>query len=178
MREVSCTYELDDAFRIVRVDDGWSRFAIENGAPELLPPAPIGRSVFSYIADRTTAMLYERLFQRVLATDTPARIPIRCDAPALRRFLEIEVAPLPSPGLCLTTTIVRTEPRAPVPLLLDSAAADALRMCTFCKRVETDAVWAEVETFVSHRRIFEDPAPAAVTHAVCDDCTRLMDPHL
>ena len=63
----TCAYELGVDLRIIHVDARWSEFAKANHAPELVPPpGPQGQSALSCVADSTSALLYEQLFQRVL----------------------------------------------------------------------------------------------------------------
>ena len=82
------------------VDLTWCEFAADNGAPDLVPPpGPVGQSVFAYIQDATTAELYRRLFESVRRTGRSAVLPFRCDSPALRRFLEMEIRPSGLSGL-------------------------------------------------------------------------------
>jgi hypothetical protein len=84
-RPARCSYELDQRLIISSLGPGWDEFAIENGAPELLSPAPIGRPLLLFVSDPITAHLYELLFERAARSRTAIAFPIRCDAPALRR---------------------------------------------------------------------------------------------
>jgi hypothetical protein len=114
----SCSYELDDDLRIIAVDAAWSEFAIANGAPELVPPTGLlGQPVLSYVADLTTTLLYEQLFSKVQRTGDSIAVPFRCDAPSLRRFLELQIERLFPSGLLLHSTVLRVEERSEVPLL-------------------------------------------------------------
>ena len=170
----SCRYELDDHLRIVAVDDEWSAFARANDAPELLPPHPIGREVLSYIADRTTAALYEALFATVRRTRVPISIALRCDSPTTRRFLDLCVEVGPRAGLRLRSRLLRSETRPAVPLLDSRRPRDGrlLRSCSFCKRVEAHERWCEVEEAVEILRLFDSYSLPALTHGVCPDCYR------
>jgi len=169
----TCAYELGVDLRITSVDTGWSEFATANGAPELVPPlGPLGQSALSCVEDSTSALLYERLFQRVLQTQKTIAFPIRCDAPERRRYLNLIIEPRPSAGLRVKTTLSRTEGRPAVALLdRDRArAGDPLRMCGWCKSVDVAGRWCEVEDAVAAMRLFEHDLLPPVTHGMCPRC--------
>ena len=168
----ACRYELDAELRIQAVDDAWSEFAAANESPELVTPGPLGRHLFDYIQDATTVHLYRALFQRVRTTGKPIELPFRCDSAGLRRFLEMEICPGGSSGLVLQTRVLRLEPRAPS-ALLDRAcprSGDMVRMCSWCKAVETRSGWCEVEQAVVALRLFEHELLPTVTHGICPPC--------
>ncbi len=166
-----CSYDLDFGLHLVAVDAAWSDFAVANGAEALRPPAIIGTSVLSAISDATTAMLYRRLFDRVRECLEPVKFPFRCDSPALRRFLELEIAPRPG-GFRVHSTLVRAEPRA-AQELLDAARRDdgrLLHMCSWCKKVDVSGAWREVEDAVRELQLFQDRVLPKVSHTMCESC--------
>jgi len=168
----SCEYELDPLDRLAAVDDAWIAFARDNGAPSLVPPGPMGRSVFDYISDPTTAEFYHAIFARVRKTGLPATLPFRCDAPALRRFLSLHIAPRQDGSLRLQSTVTRVEPRAPAAWADHSGhSADEplLRMCSWCKSINVGSEWLEIEEAVTRLGLFEGPA-RMVTHGICPAC--------
>jgi hypothetical protein len=169
----TCAYELDADLRIIYVDARWSEFAIANHAPELVPPpGPLGQSALSCVADSTSALLYERLFQRVLQTRMTIALPIRCDAPGRRRYLNLIIEPRTPAGLRIETTLTRTEER-PAMAFLDRdtpRGSDLLRMCGWCKSVDVAGRWCEVEDAVAEMRLFERDLLPRVTHGICLRC--------
>jgi len=174
----ACTYELDAEFRIRAVDAAWSEFALANGAPELVvPPGPLGHSVFGYLHDATTAHLYRRLFEGVGRTGRSVVFPFRCDSPGLRRFLEMEIGPQEPSGLHLQTRVVRLEARSPVALLerAPRRSAQLLRMCSWCKAVEVAGRWRDLEDAVVALRLFESEALPGLTHGICARCQERME---
>ena len=169
----TCAYELDVDLRIIGVDSRWSEFAVANDAPELVPPPkPLGQSALSCVADSTSAVLFERLFQRVLQTNRAVALPIRCDAPARRRFLNLIIEPRHPAGLRIETTLTRAEERPAVALLdrRHPRGGDLLRMCGWCKLVDVEGHWCEVEDAVRAMRLFEQDLLPAVTHGICPRC--------
>jgi hypothetical protein len=169
----TCAYELDADFRISWVDAGWSEFAIANNAPELVPsPGPLAQSALSCVADSTSALLYERLFHRVLETRMTIALPFRCDAPARRRYLNMIIEPRTPSGLRIETTLTRIEER-PAITLLDRETPrgnELLRMCGWCKSVDVSGRWCEVEDAIAELRLFERDFLPRVTHGICLRC--------
>ena len=173
----SCVYELDGDLRISSVDTGWVEFAVANHAPELVPPpGPLGQSALSCIADSTSAFLYGRLFQRVSQTGRAITFPFRCDSPTLRRFLECRIEPRHPSGLRVVTTLMRTETREPVALLerRPQHGAGHLRMCGWCKAVDIEGRWCEVEEALVVTRLFEQDLLPDITHGICVSCSERM----
>jgi hypothetical protein len=169
-----CAYEVDDQLRLVSVDERWSSFALANDAPELLPPQPFGKPLLGFIGDDVTRALYGRLFERVSGTGSPIVVSIRCDAPTLRRLLSLEISPRPAGGLRIETSLLRAKAREPVPLLdrrANHTGADKLlRMCSWCKMIDVDDRWREVEEAANALRLLEKEALPAITHTICDPC--------
>jgi hypothetical protein len=169
----TCVYELDADLRIISVDARWSEFANSNDAPELaLPPGPLGQSALSCVADSTSALLYERLFHRVLETNMTIALPFRCDSPTRRRYMNMIIEPRSPAGLRIETTLTRIEER-PVMALLDRdrpRGSDLLRMCGWCKSVDVAGRWCEVEDAVAEMRLFERDRLPRVTHGMCPRC--------
>ena len=69
------TYQLDAALAITALDEAWSQFATENGAPDLVAPKPLRKSILSFIADPTTRQIYQDVFAtaRSRGAMSPAR---------------------------------------------------------------------------------------------------------
>lgn len=173
----ACAYRLDDELRISAVDTAWSTFAQANEAPELVPPRPLGQPIFSYIQDATTVHLYRELYDRVRRSRRAVEFPFRCDAPALRRFLEMEINPDEASGLRVETRVVRIEAREPVALLERSVerGGELLRMCGWCKLVDVEGEWREVEAAVAALGLFDREAMPTITHGICPSCSRRME---
>ncbi len=168
-----CAYELDANFRILRVDQRWAVVARSNGAPQLIPPpGPIGQSAVSCATDMTSALIYERLFTRVLETGRAIAIAFRCDAPALRLYMNLSIEPRSGEGLRVETTLTRAEERPPMALLDPEAprGSDLLLMCGWCKSVEVAGRWVEVEEAVAALGLFERLYLPRVTHGMCPPC--------
>ena len=168
----TCCYELDDQLRLTAVDEGWTRFAIENGAPDLAPPAPLGKRVLDAISDPTTRLLYNELYQLAARTGKPITVPIRCDSPQLRRQLDLIITPIAS-GFRVESVLRWATPNVGGELLDPSVPRDSdelLRLCSWCKRMQVDQEWHELDEAARRLRLFEHPELPLLTHGMCERC--------
>jgi hypothetical protein len=168
-----CSYELDDQLRLTAVDDGWIRFAMENGAPELVPPAPIGKSVLDAVSDRTTRLLYNEAFALAARSGRPIVLPIRCDSPQVRRQLELTITPTPGKGFHVDSLLRSATPNPGGELLDPSAPRDPgtlMRLCSWCKRMEADGEWYEIDEAARRLTLFERRELPLLTHGMCKAC--------
>ena len=86
---------LDADDKIVRVNDAWLAFAAENTAPQLTASVVLDQSIWRFIQGQETSYLYQQIFRRVRAGQSPVTFPFRCDSPDCRRFMEMELSLLP-----------------------------------------------------------------------------------
>src|SRR3954466_8891125 len=64
---------LDSALTITYCNAAWDQFAVQNQAPELCRPGPIGKCVLDYISGPARDF-YARVYERVLVTSKPLKI--------------------------------------------------------------------------------------------------------
>ena len=165
-------YRVDADNRITDVDSAWLAFAQQNAPSRLDRRATIGRPLPDFISDAETRHLYHMIFARVRATKRSLVLPFRCDSPTLRRFMELEVAPLAGDALALTGRLLWEEARPHV-ALLDVAVPrgeDALTICSWCKQVYVAGEWIDVEEAVSRLRLFYRASLPHLTHGICERC--------
>lgn len=169
-------YRIDAHDALISANAEWDRFAAENGTPVLAFDKIVSRPLWRYISDQTTRHLYETVLFRIRSGRT-VRFPFRCDAPALRRFLEMEATPMERGGVEFRVRTLKTEPRPFMPLLDPSAPRDdsAVRMCAWCKKVAVGQAYFEVEEAVERLRLFDRPALPLITHGICPECDALMN---
>ena len=177
--EVSCRYATDAAGCLVSVDAAWCEFARANGAPEYAVPERVyGVPLLSFISDATTKHVYNVLMQRVIEERQPARVPFRCDAPALRRWMELTMTARDGGGIDFVSRQLRVEPRRPA-LAFDRPphpAAPMLLMCSWCKNVELSrGLWDTVEQAVHRLGLFDQQAVPDITHGICPSCQTLFE---
>ncbi len=171
-------YTLGAADQLTTVNGAWLDFAADNHGAGLRPGAIIGRSIWDFIADGSTIAIYRRVFQRVRSGAGAAAFTFRCDAPAVRRLLQMHISRAASGELVLATDLVVATPRASVALLEPGRATlgTLVRMCAWCQRMPgADGQWLEVEAALAAMDVFGGDTLPRISHGMCDDCSRVMN---
>ena len=166
-------YRLDREDVIQWVDRGWDAFAAQNGAPALVAASVVGRPLFDFLTGSETRHIYTMLLRGVRDSGRPVSIPFRCDGPTLRRSMELTIAPDTGGALLLSARLLdRTEqPEMALLAAQPARAADSfVLMCSWCKRVEVEGAWSDVEAAVQRLRLFELASPPQITHGMCPAC--------
>ncbi|MCB1693869.1 MAG: hypothetical protein KDI19_13965 [Pseudomonadales bacterium] len=165
-------YAIDRFDILTDVDDEWERFAAENGAPDLTRDSVVGRSIFSFIAGSETRQIYRELFVRARHNPAPIVIPFRCDAPAIRRDMTLEVIGNSIGDIELTGRLLSAEAREAVAALGDVARSDEIvRMCSWCKRVDIEGNWVDLEVATRELSLFASYPLPRFSHGICTRCT-------
>jgi hypothetical protein len=169
-RDESIVYRIDANARIVEVNDAWTRFANNNGAPELAPDAVFGRTLWDFIADPTTRALYEALVARA-RQGNPQTVLYRCDVPAAKRVMRMTIA---LDGTHVTfESVVAEESELSVFALWDrrvSRSSEAIDACSWCKRIEIGGHWIEVDAAIDALGLLVQQRVPRVVHVTCPAC--------
>jgi hypothetical protein len=164
-----CVTQRDE---IAWVSDSWLAFAVANEAPELTPERISNRSLWDFVADPTTAHLYEQILARVRRNEL-VRFNFRCDSPSLRRLMEMKIRLRPDRLVEFATRVLRVEERSPVMLLSRSSPRSERRLgaCGWCSRIKLDEErWVGAETVVRELRLFEQERLPQLAHGICVTC--------
>lgn len=132
--------------------------------------------LLSCISDPTTRQIYATLMERVRRDGVEVRVPFRCDAPAMRRWLELWMSPGADGGVVFASRTLREEPRRAVvpPPAVDGGRF--IRMCSWCKQVEVDpGEWVELEAAVSRLALFAAVDVPLITHGICPPCVKTFE---
>ncbi|HSL83509.1 MAG TPA: hypothetical protein VLF66_12100 [Thermoanaerobaculia bacterium] len=171
-------YAIDGAGRIVRVGKSWDRVAVENGAPGLVAAHVLDSLLGEHISDAPSRHLWEVLTDRVRETGESRTVPIRCDTPALRRWIRVVLIPAEAGGVIFHTRLERVEPRPHLALLDASGPRDPsrlLRLCSWCKRAAVEGRgWLELEEAAERLGLLEERPVPEITHGLCEDCEARM----
>lgn len=165
-------YDVDAGNRLVAVGHGWEDFAVSNGAPGLSSESVLGRPLLSFFASVETRHIYGLLLDQVRASGATIKIPFRCDGPAVRRYMELTISLQPPEQVRFESRIVREEPRPPVRLLEAGVerGEDFVVICSWCKLVEVEGGWLEVEEAIDKLGIFDEPVLPRISHGCCSPC--------
>lgn len=170
------SYAIDEHDHLIRVDDGYYRFAEENGWKEA--GTSLGRSLWDYVAGDEMVKLQRLLVRRIRDGVGDVELPFRCDGPGVRREMNIRIVARPGGRVVLFSARLRSEQVRDLPqLLLDPATPrsdEVLAMCGWCDRFEVDGEWVEVEEAVRRLELFDRAELPALSHGICPDCNELL----
>jgi hypothetical protein len=176
MTAQALSYAIDEHDHLVRVDDGYYRFAEENGWSDA--GASLGRSLWDYVSGRELVKLQRLLVRRVRDEVGDIELPFRCDGPAVRREMDIRIVARRGGRVVLFSARLRSEEEREVPQpLLDPEAPrghEMLEMCGWCDRFEVDGEWLEVEQAAKRLGLFQRPELPALSHGICPDCSGVL----
>lgn len=168
------TYRIDADDRLIFVTTEWLDFARENEAASLSSQAVTGQSLFSFIGDPETRHLYRIIIDRVRQSRSGTVLPFRCDSPGIRRFMELHITPMPEGAVEFDGRLIREEEREILPLLDPSVTRsdEIVVACSWCKRIDVDGSWFEVEDAVRRMGLFNQSRLPRISHGICIDCSR------
>jgi hypothetical protein len=164
---------IDDADKIVRVNEDWLAFARENTAPQLTASLVLDQPIWRFIQGKETVYLYKQIFARVRAGKSPVKFPFRCDSPDCRRFMEMKLSLLAGDAIQFMGQMLRQEWRQPQDILDASRDRNEefLRICSWCKKVNIPGQgWGEIEAAIEPLDLFGHHSMPRMTHTICDSC--------
>lgn len=168
------SYAIDDQDRLIRVDDGYYRFAAENGwngAGDSL-----GRSLWDFVEGQEVKKLQRLLLRRVREGAREIELPFRCDGPDVTREMDIRIAADHTGRVVLFSAWLREEEEREEPQpLLDAdaprAEGDLLAMCAWCDRFLVDGEWVEVEEAAKRLELLRRGEMPVLDHGICPECS-------
>jgi hypothetical protein len=170
-KDGAVVYRINDDDVIVFVNDQFRDFAVRNEAAPL--EHCVGKPLWSFIADWDTKAIYRLLVDRVRDGKLGPRFPFRCDSPALRRFMEMEITLL-GDLIEFRCRLDRAESRDPVaPRQVDNEfrLEELVRMCSWCKRIQhPSSRWLDIDDAVTDLSLLATDEPPAITHGICGAC--------
>jgi hypothetical protein len=165
---------------VVTVAEDWAAFARDNDAAELVELEP-NRTLWSYFESDEVRDLWRLLIEQVRAKQTTAHVPLRCDAPRLRRWFEMTITPASNGIVHFRSVLVFEQPRTTVALLGTHTArnseAPAVPVCSWCGKGHDGTEWLEIEELVHRLRLLETVMPL-ISYGICPPCRDLMSADL
>jgi hypothetical protein len=165
---------LDSRLRIVYCNSAWDRFAVENGAPHLCRPAPIGHCILDFISgpDRD---YFEKHYRTCLLESQLWERDYECSSAKVHRTFRMRVLPLQSMrGLLVIFSLQVERPHelAGSPPLEDLYRSERglIMMCASCRRTRRDGPDGESWDWIPS---FVDRMPLRTSHGICTPCMEL-----
>lgn len=173
MNVETLSYAVDDQDRLIRVDEGFYRFAEENGWETV--GDSLGRSLWDFVAGYDVRKLQRLLLRRVREGVGPLDLPFRCDSPDQRREMDIRIAADSSGRVVLFAARLRNSEnwKEPQPLLSARTrrGGDFLPMCAWCDRFLVRGEWVQVEVAARTLELFRRAEMPPLDHSVCPQCS-------
>jgi hypothetical protein len=170
------SYAIDEHDHLIKVDEGYYRFAEENGWREA--GTSLGRSLWDYVDGDEMRKLQRLLVRRIRDDVGDVELPFRCDGPKVRRDMNIRIVARPGGRVVLFSARLRSEVEReePQPMLDPEAprGEDTLVMCGWCDRFEVEGEWVEVEEATRRLDLFVRAELPAISHGVCPDCNEML----
>jgi hypothetical protein len=170
------SYAIDDQDHLIRVDEGYYRFAEENGWEEA--GTSLGRSLWDYVSGNEMRKLQRLLVRRIRDEIGNVELPFRCDGPDVRREMNMRIVARPGGRVVLFSARLRSEEeREESQPLLDPDAprgTETLTMCGWCDRFEVEGEWVEVEVAAKRLNLFNRPELPATSHSICPSCSEML----
>ncbi len=168
------SYAIDDEDRLIKVDDGYYRFAEENGWDGV--GDSLGRSLWDFVAGNDVKRLQRLLLRRVREGVKDVELPFRCDGPEVTREMDIRIAANLTGRVVLFSAQLRAEEeREELQPLLDPDAprdeGDFLPMCAWCDRFLVEGKWVEVEEAAKRLELFRRTRLPTLDHGICPQCS-------
>lgn len=168
------SYAIDDQDRLIKVDDGYYRFAEENGWEGA--GDSLGRTLWDFVGGDDVRRLQRLLLRRVREGVRAVELPFRCDGPDVTREMDIRIAADKSGRVVLFSARLRAEREReePQPLLDPDAPreeGDFLAMCAWCDRFLVEGEWVEVEEAARRLELFRRPRLPILDHGICPECS-------
>jgi len=176
MSTEALSYAIDDQDHLIKLDEGYYRFAKENGWDDA--GNSLGRSLWDFVAGHEMRKLQRMLVRRIRDEVGQVELPFRCDGPGVRREMDIRIAAHPSGRVVLFTARLRSEEtRDAIQPMLDPNAErndEMLEMCGWCDRFEVEGEWGEIEEAAARLELFLRPELPQISHGICPDCNKML----
>jgi hypothetical protein len=168
---------IDDQDRLVKLGDGFYRFAEEHGWAAA--GDSLGRSLWDFVAGAEVRKLQRLLVRRIREEARAVELPFRCDGPDARLEMTMRIAASRSRStVAFASRIERERPRERQPLLDRDVPRDTdetLEMCAWCDRFAVERDWLEIEEAAARLGLFRRAKLPGVSHGICPSCSgRLM----
>lgn len=172
---------INDADKIVHVNDDWLAFARENGAPQLSAALVLDQPLWRFILGQETVYLYKQIFDKLRTGRSPVTFSFRCDSPDCRRFMEMKLSLLSGTAIQFIAKLIRLEYRQPLDFLDPSRdrSEEFLKVCSWCKKIYIpDRGWGELEEAIEALDLFGHHSMPRMTHTICDSCYNFIKQEL
>jgi hypothetical protein len=169
------SYAIDDQDRLIKLDEGYYRFAEENGWDRV--GDSLGRSLWDFVAGDEMRKVQRMLLRRLRDEAREVELSVRCDGPGVRREMDMRIVAHPSGRTVLFSARLSSEQsRADQPMLDPGAprGEETLEMCGWCDRFLVDGEWVEIEEAAVALDLFRRSELPGIDHGICRRCSSML----
>ncbi len=175
---ITVVYRLSADDCLIAFNADWDVFAEQNSSLTILGKQIANRSIWDFISDAETKHLHKSILKKVRLSNTELTVPFRCDAPGMRRYMEMKVIPLGNGEIEYQCKTIRVESAPQLACATELAdASPLLRMCSWCNKIEvTTNTWLEIDVAVGMLDLFSQAQLPWLTHTMCNSCLETLGP--
>ena len=170
------SYAIDDRDRLIKLDEGYYRFAEENGWDRVSDS--LGRSLWDFVAGDEMRKVQRMLLRRLRDEAREVELPFRCDSPGVRREMDMRIVSHPSGRTVLFSARLSAEHSReldqPVLDLSAPRGEETLEMCGWCDRFLVDGEWMEIEEAAIALDLFRRSELPRIDHGICPRCSSML----
>ena len=165
---------LDSALTITYCNAAWERFALQNEAPELCGPAPIGKCVLDYISG-PARNFYASVYERVLVTSKPWEHRYECSSAEVYREFRLLVIPIHKYGSLFVRSSLEVEHAHQRTScgLSETAYRQSnglIIMCSSCRRTRRSVSGTNIWDWVPAFLALPPADKRDITYGICPAC--------
>lgn len=134
--------------------------------------AAIGTKLLDHVTGDETQHFVAGLLGKARASDAPFRLRYRCDAPNLKRFMEMTLSGESEGAVRIAHRVVRMEALNPA-IKFEAAIGVSSVRCSMCNRVRHHGVWREAEDAMALNYLQREHANLVI-YKVCSDCRETL----
>lgn len=176
IKPITVSLTVDRFDRIIAVSDNWDEVAQQGKAKTSIQNNQVlGKEFNSFIRDERTRMYFDASLKLCRVRNETLFRTYRCDSPTHKRFMELELVPLPNKSVAMNHYLLKEEPFANLIEIEDvedkqnpfHAGIFQYVRCSLCNALKPvgSHEWLEPATMVTeHAQQFK------VIHSVCPDC--------
>lgn len=162
-------YRIDARDVLVETGGGWDQFAAANGG---LGRPVLGRPLWHFVSGEDVRGVWSLLLRHVRREQRHLAFLYRCDAPGIRRLMQMELLAEDDGSVAFRSRAVRM---TAAPTVVGRWEAGPHRptvaVCGWCGRIHADG-WITPDEAIELLGLGDDTKPPRLTHGICETCAR------
>ncbi|MCX8065919.1 MAG: hypothetical protein N3G21_12235, partial [Candidatus Hydrogenedentes bacterium] len=139
---------------------------------EIISDKVIGKNLFNFIYSKDVKQIYREIIACVKNGKT-IKFPFRCDSPTHVRNFFMTINLDEEKKVTFTSEFLSENLReTPLKAIYSTNISEEymLVMCSWCKKVKTQAGWLELEEVLNKEKIFIKREIPQISHGICEEC--------